>query len=68
MSAIGRLWFKWVSDPHKPTTIEDVPSYWRTEVEELVKQHEAKEEEEGEENNEGVRAVDANNRGAKKFN
>lgn len=61
MSAIGRLWFKWVNNPHKPTKIEDVPSYWRTEVEELVKQHEAEEEEEGEENNEGVRTVDANN-------
>lgn len=61
MSAIGRLWFKWVDNPRKQTTIEDVPSYWRTEVEELVKQQEAEEEKESEENNEGVRAVDANN-------
>ena len=61
ISPLGRLWFKWVSDPRKSTTIEDVPSLWRTEVEELVKQQKAEEEEEGEENNEGVRAVDANN-------
>lgn len=60
ITPLGRLWFKWVSDPNKPTTIEGVPSLWRTEVEELVKQQEAEEEEEGEGNSEVSRTVDAN--------
>ena len=43
MSAIGQLWFKWVSDPTKPHTIDMVPSFWRKEVEELVAEQEANE-------------------------
>ncbi len=43
MSAIGQLWFKWVSDPTKPHTIDMVPSFWRKEVEELMAEQEANE-------------------------
>lgn len=45
MSAIGQLWFKWVSDDTKPYSIDDVPNFWRKEVEQLLaeKQEEAEE-------------------------
>ena len=58
MSAIGRLWFKWVSDNTKPYTIEDVPSFWRKEVEGLMQQKEAEEAEEVEEYNANNREID----------
>ena len=58
MSAIGQLWFKWVSDPTKPHTIDTVPSFWRKEVEGLMQQKETKEAEEVEEYNANNREID----------
>lgn len=58
MSAIGQLWFKWVSDPTKPHTIDMVPSSWRKEVEGLMQQKEAEEAEEVEEYNANNREID----------
>ena len=46
MSAIARLWFKWVNDETKPYAIEDVPTPWKEEVQALVDAEEKKENEE----------------------
>lgn len=45
MSAIARLWFKWINDPTKPHTIDMVPSFWKEEVQQLIDEEEAKNEE-----------------------
>ena len=49
MSAIARLWFKWVSDVTKPHTIDDVPALWKEEVQALVDSEKKKEDEENHE-------------------
>ena len=49
MSAIARLWFKWVNDETKPYTIEDVPTPWKEEVQTLVDVEKKKEDEDNRE-------------------
>lgn len=44
MSAIGRLWYKWVSDDSKPHTIDDVPEFWRDEVQQKLDEEDGEEE------------------------
>lgn len=42
MSALARLFYKWVTDDTKSYSIEDVPHLWRGEVEELMGEDEKK--------------------------
>lgn len=53
MSAIARLWFKWVNDETKPYTIDDVPVFWKEEVQVLI--DEATTKKEGEEDSKDTR-------------
>lgn len=36
MTAVGRLCFKWVMDPTKNYSMDDVPALWKEEVQALV--------------------------------
>ena len=42
MSAIARLWFRLINNPATPYAFENVPQYWKDEVQELVDKEEAK--------------------------
>lgn len=42
MSALARLFYKWVTDDTKSYSIEDVPHLWRGKVEELMAEDEKK--------------------------
>lgn len=50
MTAVGRLCFKWVMDPTKDYTMDDVPPLWKEEVQALVDKE--TKEKEGEEDSE----------------
>lgn len=45
MSAIARLWVKWILDDTKPHSIDMVPEHWREEVERLIDEEKAKNKE-----------------------
>lgn len=42
MSAIARLWYRLINNPVMPYTFDDVPDYWKDEVQELINKEEAK--------------------------
>lgn len=49
MTAVGRLCFKWVMDPTKNYSMDDVPALWKEEVQALVDAEKKKEDEENHE-------------------
>ena len=45
MSAIARIWTRWILDETKPHSFEDVPPLWSDQVKELLNEEEKKNEE-----------------------
>lgn len=42
MSAIARIWTRWILDETKPHAFEDVPELWRDQVKQLLDEEEVK--------------------------